>query len=150
MFRFRGQGAFRLDDVLLIFAFLCLTAALAILYRSCWSIFVSEALAFDPTFTITRQDFESLQDALVTINAFHALAWTAVFATKFSLMSLFWLLVGRISRGLDLYFCGVVLASILSWAFFVGEPFLVCPYLGLLSCESAPATSTPLVFEAQR
>ena len=106
------------------------------MYAYCQTLYTAEALAFDPSFIITRKAFESFLDNLVTTNVFLAFAWTAVFAVKFAFLSLFRHLVGRVSRGLVIYFWAVVAVTGLCWAFIISEPFILCPYFGLESGQS--------------
>ena len=124
-----------LDDVLLLFAFMCLSAATGLVYSFGYKLWYNEASKLDATVVISVTDILDLMYSLPYIDAFLALTWTCTFSVKFSFLALFRLLIRRLSRVITVYYWCVVGFCILTWMFLIGEAFILCPYFGLQSSE---------------
>lgn len=114
------------DDCLLLFALLCLSACTGLVHVFCQKIFVVEALEVDPTFIPPPDLYQNVRSTLVS---FACIIWTAVFAVKFSFLALFQLLIRRLPKAITIYYWTTVGITVATWMFFVGEPFIDCPYI---------------------
>ena len=133
--RRRSQGPFQLDDGCALLAAVCFIIAGGILLGCSQVLYAADAIAFDPLFVMTNLGFRNLENDVAVVYAVIALGWTAIFAIKFCFLCLFHHLVGRVSRGLVIYYWSVVTVSFLCWALLVCEPFILCPHFGLDSSK---------------
>jgi hypothetical protein len=62
---------------------------------------------------------------------FLALIWTTTFAVKGCFLAFMRPLVWHISRRVNWYYWFIVIFSVISWAFVVADPFIICPYFGV-------------------
>lgn len=124
-----------LDDVLLLWALICLSAATGIGYHILALNFLEEAIAVEPTVVVPISQLGNLMGSLAYTDAFLCLIWTCTFSVKFSFLALFRLLIKRVSKHLTRYFWFVVVYMVLTWMFLVVEPFILCPYQGLDQSE---------------
>ncbi|KAK4639816.1 hypothetical protein QC761_701590 [Podospora bellae-mahoneyi] len=128
-----------LDDYLLFMAATALTVTTGLLLHSCDRIYLSAALQKDPAlaFLISSELLmDLLNHATQQFHTFLILAWTAIFFVKFSFLAFFRQLIWktRVQR----YYWAVVGITIVSYLFFVAEPFILCSEFGIkaLSCFS--------------
>lgn len=129
--RLSSRHRIYLDDVLLLFAFLCLSAATGMVYHFGYKLWYNEAYKLDPTAVISIPEILGLMFSLPYIDAFLALTWTCTFSVKFSFLALFRLLIRRLARSITVYYWLVVGFCFLTWLFLVTEAFILCPYFGL-------------------
>lgn len=59
-----------------------------------------------------------------------ALIWTTTFGVKGCFLTFMRPLVWHISRTVNRYYWFIVVFSIISWAFVIADPFILCPYFG--------------------
>lgn len=130
-----------IDDVFLLFSFLCLTCATGLIFTFLRNVFVSEASRVDPTAIITLEDLVKLTNSMAIVDAFLALAWTTTFGVKFSFLALFRLLIRRVSGPIAIYYWCVVGFTTITWAFIISESFILCPYFGLDTGMLDPSSS---------
>jgi len=138
----------RLDDCLLLFACVLLTASTALLYHEASSIYFAEALVLDlaatpgtgaptvGTLGLESEDLDKIFDQVTLFQridwAYAALTWTAIYSVKFAFLSFFRCLVDRLPRVHRFWkIVGVITA--LAFAFAVCEGFIACPKLGVES-----------------
>lgn len=130
-----------LDDYLLLFGLACLGAATYLTYSFSSMIFLSNASRLDPSVLPTFSELARLTGSLKIIYSFLAMIWTTTFAVKLSFLVFFKKLIDRVSKQINIYYWIVVVFTVVSWMFIVGEPFILCPYFGtktrepLLSCS---------------
>ena len=106
-----------LDDAFLAFALLSLCTATGILW-----------VLIGPTFYYeTHEHFIKRSKTGV---ALVSLTWTTIFATKWSFLSFFRLLIRGVSWRLTCFFWIVVGISVASWILCVLESFIACRYFG--------------------
>jgi hypothetical protein len=130
--RLKYQKSLRLDDAFLILAAACLCAATGILYHICYFLYLhSAALLVPQVLPYLLENFEQLLQLQKRVYPFLALIWTTTFAVKGCFLAFMRPLVWHISRGINWYYWFVVGFCIVSWAFCVADPFVICPYFGL-------------------
>ena len=87
--RLRYQKSLAVDDIFLIFAVVCLTAALGLLFACLSSLFELELLLVDPR-NVIPIDFIDFPQWLPKVStAFLVSTFTTIFAVKFSFLFLF-------------------------------------------------------------
>lgn len=132
--RFIGRMVTRrrlyLDDAFLCFALICLCAGTGLIVHFYKVMFIDEALATDPTVVIVPSQLLELFNSLTIVDAFFCIMWTATFSVKASFLALFRQLISRVSRKLTIYYWCTVALTLLAWAFFECEDFIVCPHFG--------------------
>jgi hypothetical protein len=71
---------------------------------------------------------------LMTVNSytlsFVEMSWTAIFAIKFSFLSLFHTLIRNLSVRSTRYYWALVIFTVLSWAFLLTESTILCAHFG--------------------
>ena len=144
--RMRSQKRLFLDDYLLLFSCVCLTAATALLYYGTAAIYFAENLSLNPSHfatavaagpvdpTIMRKMLEQLV-LFQRINwSYLALTWTSIFAVKFAFLAFFRHLVDRVPA-LTLYWKVVLVITSVIYGFCVCDAFISCSKLGIASRE---------------
>ncbi|KAF2112886.1 hypothetical protein BDV96DRAFT_579311 [Lophiotrema nucula] len=130
--RLRYQKSLRLDDAFLIVAAACLCAATGILYHICYFLYLHSAASLVPQILpYLLANFHELLRLQKRVYPFLALIWTTTFAVKGCFLAFMRPLVWHISRAMNWYYWFVVVFCIVSWAFVVADPFIICPYFGL-------------------
>ena len=136
--RLQSQKRLQLDDYLLIFAFICLTAATVLLYIGTSVIYFIEEVTLNGIGATQAVGMAVFLQRLVyyqKINwAYLALSWTTIFFVKFAFLSFFRPLVDRLPS-MHMYWRIVVGFTALVFAFAVCDAFIVCPQLGLEACK---------------
>lgn len=133
--RLRYQKTLAVDDAFLIFAVVCLCAAVGLLFAFISSMYLIEALITnDPNATITSDIFDQVESFRKLSTAFLVLSFTAIFAVKFSFLFLFKALIRNV-RKIKIYWWTVLVTTAVVWAFGVVEFFLPCPSFGPESCK---------------
>ncbi|KAI1749829.1 hypothetical protein F4782DRAFT_541992 [Xylaria castorea] len=108
----------RLDDTFLIFAAASLIAATGILYHIRYFLYLHSAALLDPeVLPYVLSDYNQLLGCFLAF--MRPLVW-------------------HISRGVNWYYWFIVIFCIISWAFAVAEPFVICPYFGVEAIVSVP------------
>jgi hypothetical protein len=130
--RLTYQKHLRLDDAFLILAAICLCVATGILYHICYYLYLHSAALLAPqVLPYVLPNFSRLLKLDAQVYPFLALIWTTTFAVKGCFLTFMRPLVWHISRGLNWYYWFIVVFCIISWAFVVSEPFIICPYFGM-------------------
>lgn len=124
-----------LDDYLLLFGLACLGAATYLIYSFSRMIFLSDAIRLDPSFSPTFSEVTQLSGSRKIIYSFLATIWTTTFAVKLSFLVFFKKLIERVSKQINIYYWVIVVFTVVSWMFIVGEPFILCPYFGIKTRE---------------
>ncbi|KAI0503055.1 hypothetical protein F5B22DRAFT_652456 [Xylaria bambusicola] len=130
--RLKYQRQLCLDDAFLILAAAALVTATGILYHICYFLYLHSAALLDPEvlpYVVT--DFNQLLNLQKKTYPYLALIWTTTYAVKACFLAFMRPLVWHISRGVNWYYWFTVTFSLVSWAFVVAEPFIICPYFGL-------------------
>ncbi|GAP92701.2 hypothetical protein SAMD00023353_9600070 [Rosellinia necatrix] len=121
-----------LDDGFLILAVASLIAATGILYHICYFLYLHSAALLDPeVLPYVVADFDQLLDLHKKAYPYLALIWTTTYAVKGCFLAFMRPLVWHISRGVNWYYWFIGVFSVISWAFVVAEPFIICPYFGV-------------------
>lgn len=139
--RLRNRQLQMVDDLLLLFACVCLTSSTILLVIMAPSLdFFATLFADAASITFSENQVKALFDLGVVDHSIqkytyaHAvLAWTAIFFIKFCYLSFFRLLVDRLRR--LIWFWKFVLGiSVVFLGFSICSSFIACPYLGLKGC----------------
>ena len=133
----------RLDDYILLFSCVCLTATTGLLYWNTPSIFFGAELTFNPATVlgpgVKEADILHQVDLISKITwTYLALSWLTIFFVKFGFLSVFRHLVDRIPP-MYRFWKGVVVFTSLVFAFAVCEAFISCPETGLKAGEKQDA-----------
>ncbi|KAK5636610.1 hypothetical protein RRF57_012322 [Xylaria bambusicola] len=135
-----------LDDAFLILAAASLITATGILYHICYFLYLHTAALLDPeVLPYVIADFNQLLDLQKKAYPYLALIWTTTYAVKACFLVFMRPLLWHISRGVNWYYWSIVIFSIISWAFVVAEPFIICPYFGVDAKIHLEADTTALV-----
>lgn len=144
--RLTYQKHLRLDDAFLILAAACLCAATGILYHVCYFLYLhSAALLVPQVLPYVLSDFDELLQLQKKVYPFLALIWTTTFAVKGCFLAFMRPLVWHITRTVNWYYWFIVIFCVISWAFVIVDPFIICPYFGLDAggyCLSRPNLRT--------
>ena len=136
--RLRSQKRLSLDDCLIIFACICLSAGTTLLYLGTSAIFFIEDLTLNGMGVLAAVGPDSFLQQLTfyqKINwSYLALTWTTIFFVKFAFLAFFRHLVNRLPS-MQRYRTVLVVFTILVFAFAVCDGFIACPKLGLDSRE---------------
>ena len=135
--RFRTAPRYTLDDALLLFACICLTAATGLLHKLIPLVYLFEELDFKdkvslpfPTSDYTKESVFSVR----ILDAYTPLSWTVIYAAKFCYLIVFRALIDRVRR-MILYWRVVVSITIVFCGLSIGETFIACPRIDASSCE---------------
>lgn len=133
--RIKWRRQLFLDDYILLFALACLSGAAGLTFRLMRILFLTEVLETDHPvdYVFTFQDILDFDVAMAVVSSLVVLSWTATYAVKFSFLALFKQLISRLSKKITIYFWIIVGFTLLSWAYIVVEPFILCPVFGLSS-----------------
>lgn len=138
--RLTYQKSLRLDDAFLIIAAASLCAATGILYHICYFLYLHSAALMAPqVLPYVLANFTELLDSQKKVYPFLALIWTTTFAVKGCFLAFMRPLVWHISRAVNWYYWFIVVFCVLSWAFVVADPFIICPYFGEDSSQYHPS-----------
>ncbi|OTB17734.1 hypothetical protein K445DRAFT_309898 [Daldinia sp. EC12] len=138
--RLTYQKRLHLDDAFLIIAAASLCAATGILYHICYFLYLHSAASLAPQLLpYLLANYDELLNLQKRVYPFLALIWTTTFAVKGCFLVFMRPLVWHISRRVNWYYWFIVIFCLISWAFVVSEPFIVCPYFGLegMKCFSS-------------
>jgi hypothetical protein len=138
--RLRAWRRLGVDDYFLFAGAVLLTAATALLYKMVDQLFLFGAIQRDVSI-ISQVNAGELQDIIDNSAArtmtIVVLTWTAMFAVKFSFLAFFRQLVANVDK-IQHYYWGIVAFTVVAWAFFVGQAFILCPYFGAESSTWRP------------
>ena len=92
-------------------------------------LFLTEVLETDQPldYVFSAQDIMGFNDIMTVVSSMAILSWTATYAVKFSFLALFKQLISRLSKKINIYSWIIVGFTLLSWAYIVAEPFILCP-----------------------
>ena len=120
-----------LDDASLVIAAACLCAATGILYHICYFLYLHSAALLAPqVLPYVIADFGELLQLQKKVYPYLALVWTTTFAVKGCFLAFMRPLVWHISRAVNWYYWFIVFFCIISWAYVVADPFIICSYFG--------------------
>ncbi|KAI1370050.1 hypothetical protein F4677DRAFT_459337 [Hypoxylon crocopeplum] len=130
--RLTYQKQLRLDDAFLILAAACLCAATGILYHICYFLYMHSAALLAPqVLPYILPNYEELLGLQKKVYPFLALSWTTTYAVKGCFLAFMRPLIWHISRAVNWYYWFIAVFCVISWAFAVSDPFIICPYFGL-------------------
>ncbi|KAI1146816.1 hypothetical protein F4825DRAFT_472133 [Nemania diffusa] len=125
------QKRLRLDDAFLLVAAASLIAATGVLYHIGSYFSLSSAAPLDSqAMPYATADFSPLPDLPTKVAIYLALTWTTPYAVKGCFLAFMRPLVWHISQGVNWYYWFIVGFCIISWAFAMAEPSIICPYFG--------------------
>ena len=120
----------QVDDYLLVFACICLTAVTVLSYANVRALYWSQILGYNPSIMLYLD--EEHVDAAAQINSYQkiysssaSLLWTVVFAVKFAYLAFFRSLVNRL-RPLIIYWRILVGLSAVSFPVCVISIYISC------------------------
>lgn len=133
--RIKWRRQLSLDDYFLLFGLASLSGAAGLAFRLMRVLFLAEVLVADHpvNYVFSAQDILEFNVAMAAVSSLVILSWTATYAVKFSFLALFRQLISRLSKKITIYFWIIVGFTLLSWAYVVVEPFILCPVFGLHS-----------------
>lgn len=143
--RIKLRRLLSLDDYLLLFGLACLSGAAGLAFRLMRILFLTEVLETDHPidYVFTLQDILDFKVAMAVVSSLVVLSWTATYAVKLSFLALFRHLISRLSKKITIYYWVIVGFTLLSWAYVVVEPFILCPVFGLSSSMRRFSVSNP-------
>ncbi|KAH8889082.1 hypothetical protein GQ53DRAFT_767203 [Thozetella sp. PMI_491] len=142
--RLTYQKRLRLDDGFLILAAASLITATGIMYNICYFLYLHTAALLVPQLLpMLLVNFQGLLEFQKRVYPFLALIWTTTFAVKGCFLAFMRPIVWHISRVMNWYYWFVVVFTLLSWAFCVADPFIICPYFGFESVKCFASTVDP-------
>ena len=126
--RLRVQKRLHLDDHLLLFSCVCLTAATAVLYHGISTVYSVQESSNIPT------DEAHVLQLIAFIQrvswSFNALSWASIFAIKFAFLSFFGPLVDRLPSTHRYWKVVIILTAMIS-PIAILDDIIACPKLGL-------------------
>ncbi|KAI0479831.1 hypothetical protein F4859DRAFT_529965 [Xylaria cf. heliscus] len=126
--RLRTQRRFALDDYLLFIAAAFLTGTTGLAYYICDAFYLATIISKDGPaafFQLSPHQGDQVLDNALLENIFLVLAWTATFSVKFSFLAFFKQMIFRVDR-IRYYYWSVVVFTVISYLFLVGEAFILC------------------------
>ncbi|KAJ8131069.1 hypothetical protein O1611_g2555 [Lasiodiplodia mahajangana] len=140
------QKRLRLDDAFLLVAAASLIAATGVLYHISSYFYLSSAVPLNSQVTpYTTTNFSLLLDFQTKVRIYLALTWTTPYAIKGCFLAFMRPLVWHISRGVNWYYWFIVGFCIISWAFAMAEPNIICPYFGADAVKCIVSLGTNIV-----
>ncbi|KAF2141164.1 uncharacterized protein K452DRAFT_35890 [Aplosporella prunicola CBS 121167] len=137
--RIQDMRCLLLDDYILLFATVCLTVSLGILYWEMTELYLLGALTNMPTkIVLSAGEITSMLDFNKKSSINTPLNWIAITAVKFSFLAYFSKLVQNISPKLKTYFWCVIVFTGSSLVFIASSNFINCPYYGREGFEKCP------------
>ena len=133
--RFRTTPRYTLDDALMLFACICLTAATGLLYKLIPLAYFIEELDFKDQVPLPFPTSDFTKDTLLTtklLDAYKSLSWTVIYAAKFCYLIFFRALIDRV-RQMIIYWRIVVLITVVFGGLTLGETFIACPRIDVPS-----------------
>lgn len=133
--RIKWRRQLSLDDYFLLFGLASLSGAAGLAFRLMRILFLTEVLVSENPvdYVFSVQDILEFNVAMAVVSSLVVLSWTATYAVKFSFLALFRKLISRLSKKITIYFWIIVGLTLISWAYIVVEPFILCPVFGLSS-----------------
>ena len=131
------------DDLTLIIGAVCLTVATALMLKGEDDLFLGNTLQQEPSLAFSEPlDVleHLLTDSVILVECFMAMAWTTIFAVKMSFLIFFKQLLHRLGK-INIYHWVVTAMTFLTWAYLMGEMFILCPYSGYATRKSETASS---------
>ncbi|KAL8699566.1 MAG: hypothetical protein Q9201_005933 [Fulgogasparrea decipioides] len=140
--RFRSIPRPALDDALLLFACICLTAATGLFYKLVPKAYLYEELNFNATVALPFPISDLAKETTLTIRILHAytfISWLVIFAVKFCFLAFFRVLIDRVKR-MIIYWRFVVVITVILGGISFCETFIACPHIDASSviCLQGP------------
>lgn len=132
--RFHTRKKPALDDYLVLLAAVAVSAATGLLLQNLDTFYLSEAI-FKLFLIPTTTEVDALLDIMKWLHAIAPLVWLTLYAVKFAFLYFFHRLVISCSKWLRIYFWGVVVFVFISWLSSSLSMVVLCPKIGLDSCE---------------
>ncbi|KAF2866131.1 hypothetical protein BDV95DRAFT_623236 [Massariosphaeria phaeospora] len=130
-----------LDDYVLLFGFLSLTAATGFYYSFDWMLYVLNILKYDRTVIPTAEDLGDIMNAQAINYSLVALLWATICPVKLCFLVSFKVLIKNVSRIMSIWYWTTVGLIIVFWAIMTAMPWMQCPYSGpelLMRCTPEP------------
>lgn len=134
VFRLRSEDSLKLEDYLVLFATICLIVETGLVYSFSRRLYVIDAatthlsvlayVANDPGYA------NQLLETGSTLVAYFTLGWVAIFAIKFSFLTLFYRMLRNVNQKLRAYFWCTVAMTAISGVIIILENFILCPKFG--------------------
>ena len=116
------------DDAFLVFAVLCLTVSLVLLFQLISTMYLIEALLTrSPSVIVPSDIFEQISRLHRLEYPFAVMCFTAIFAVKFSFLFLFKALIHNVCK-MTIYWWVVFWTTAAGWVLVIVETFLYCPF----------------------
>lgn len=136
--RFRLRRKLYLDDFLVLIAVVMMIGTAGIFHVVSDGLYLYRALTKpNPVIVLNPSELGLLMAVNSYTLSFCETSWTAIFCIKFSFLSLFHTLIRNLSTGLTRYYWGVVVLTVLTWAFMLAKSPLLCSHFGADSRKSA-------------
>ena len=132
--RFRTTPRYTLDDVLLLFACVFLTAATALLYRLIPYAYLCDELALKDRVSLSISVEDLGKKSLRLLEAYGFISWLVVYAVKLCFLIFFRALIDRVRR-IIIYWNVVVWITIVFGGFSLFEVYIACPRTNPSPCE---------------
>ncbi|KAI8945170.1 hypothetical protein F4801DRAFT_569290 [Xylaria longipes] len=139
--RLRTQKRFALDDYLLFTAAAFLAGTTGLAYYLCDAFYIAMVIKKEGPLAFSQlnpHQVDQVLDAALLQNIFLSLSWTATFFVKFSFLAFFKQMIFKVDR-IHYYYWGVVILTVISYLFLLGEAFILCHQWRLesLKCQDA-------------
>ena len=137
LIHFRTAPRYTLDDALLLFACICLTAATGLLYKLIPLIYFIEELDFKDQVPLPFPTSDVTKDTILAtrlLDAYTSLSWTVIYAAKFCYLIFFRALIDRV-RQMIIYWRIAVLITVVFGGLTLGETFIACPRIDVSSSK---------------
>jgi hypothetical protein len=135
--RLRTWRRLFLDDYFLFLGASFLIATTGMLYTIYTTLYIDTAILADLTvaFAISATQLQDVVNnaASYTITVI-VLCWCATFSVKLSFLAFFKQLINGVPK-MRVYYWFMVVFVVVTWAFLVGEAFILCPYFGSASAK---------------
>lgn len=119
-----------LDDCILLFALICLSAATGLYYHFAWLLYVLNVLKYDKTVFPTVSDLKQIMNAQAINYSLVALLWSAICPVKLCFLVSFKDLIRNVSRPMLIWYWSTVGVIFVYWAIMIALPWIECPYEG--------------------
>lgn len=141
VYRVQTHGRLMLDDLMLIFACVTLTAANGILFSVIPTLYWDEDLILNPNSLAIETAGSATAFVAQAVRlqrmvfSFVTLTWTSIFAVKICFLLFFLQIIDRLKKLMFIWkivFC----ITVLVWCFCAGGVFISCPHFSAAACKS--------------
>ena len=149
LIRYRTAPNYTLDDVLLLFACICLVASTVLLYELIPNAYIFEELEFGERVSFPFPITDLAKETLFTVrilDTYTLMSWLVIYAVKFCFLSFFRLLIDRVQR-MIIYWRIVVMIIVVLGGLNLCETFIACPYIETSSSKLTDAAQAASLIE---